>query len=234
MKAETKRKIYNIISIIVLFAVFSFCCWAIGPKLLETVKNPDAFREFIGSNFLAGVGAFLAIQILQVFFALIPGEPIEVFAGYAFGALPGLVLCTVGVTVATAIVFLLTRKFGKKFTYILMAEDKLNSFKFMQNEKKLELLIFLLFFIPGTPKDLLTYVAGLTKIDIKKFLILTSVARIPSIISSTLAGDTLQEGNYITTVIIFGVTGVVSIAGIILYNYIKKKKSDNVENQKEL
>ena len=230
MTDENKRKIYNIISIIVFMSVFAFACLVVGPKLLESLNEPDKFRDFIKDNLILGILAFLLIQIFQVFFALIPGEPVEIFAGYAFGAIPGLILCTVGVLIATVAIFALTRRFGKKFTYILVAEDKLNSLKFMQNEERVEILFFLLYFIPGTPKDLITYFAGLTKVGFKRFLVISSVARIPSVITSTIAGNSIQSENYLLTAVIFGATAIISLGGIITYHYILKKKNRKSEN----
>lgn len=219
-----KRLIYNAVSIVVFICIFAFAIIVIGPKLLEAVKQPDKFKDFINDNIILGTFIFILIQVFQVFFALIPGEPIEIFAGYAFGSVWGLVLCTVGVTLATAAIFWLTRRFGKRFTYILLAEDKIQNLKFMQNEKKVELIFFLLYFIPGTPKDLLTYVAGLTKMNFWKFIIISSIARIPSILTSTLAGATLQNENYLLSAIIFALTGGISIVGAVFYNKINKSK----------
>ena len=230
ISSEKKRLIYNIISIVVFVLIFAFASIFIGPKLIETVKEPDKFRDFINENMFLGILAFLLIQVFQVFFALVPGEPIEIFAGYAFGSVFGLILCTVGVTIATAAIFWLTRRFGKKFTYILVAEDKIQNLKFMQNEKKVNLMFFILYFIPGTPKDLITYIAGLTKVGFWKFILISSIARIPSIITSTLAGATLQEENYILSAIIFGVTGIISIIGILIYNKISKSKGEKKDN----
>lgn len=225
-----KRLIYNIISVAVFIAISVFVSIFVGPKLIQSFSNPDDFRSFINQNKFLGIFTFLLIQVFQVFFALIPGEPIEIFAGYGFGAFWGLLLCCVGIAIASAAIFGLTRYFGRKFTYILVAEDKLSKLKFMQNENRVDLLLFILYFIPGTPKDLITYFAGLTKINFWKFLIISCFARIPSILTSTLAGATLQDENYILSAIVFGITGIISTSGIIIYNKIcqqKAKKNNN-------
>lgn len=233
MNMKKKQLIYNIISVVALILVFTFATLVIGPKLIATVTEPAEFKAFIDNNLAVGIIVFLAIQIFQVFFALIPGEPIEVFAGYGFGGFLGTLLCLAGILLASAAIFSLTRKFGKKFTYIVFAEDKLNSLKFMQSEEKIEFTIFLLFFIPGTPKDLLTYFAGLTKIGMKRFLVISTVARIPSIISSTFAGHYLMQENYLVSAIIFGVTAIVSICGIIFHKKYRQRKQDK-QKEKDL
>lgn len=66
---------------------------------------------------------------------------------------------------------------------------------FLKKEKNLELIIFIIFFIPGTPKDLLTYIAPFTRIKLKTFLLLTTFARIPSVITSTIGGNALSNQN---------------------------------------
>lgn len=223
------RTLYNIISVAVLTAVFVFVTLAVGPRLLATVREPEKFSAFIHENLPVGVAAFVGIQILQVFFALIPGEPIELFAGYAFGWLWGTLLCLVGCLIGSVLVFLLTRRFGSRFTCIAFAEDKLNSLKFMQNEKKLGLMTFLLFFIPGTPKDLLTYFVGLTKLSLKKFLLISGIARIPSVLTSALTGSSLMQQNYLASVLIFGITALVSLAGLALYKKISGIRSARQE-----
>ena len=86
-------------------------------------------------------------------------------------------------------------------------------------------LIFLLFFIPGTPKDLLTYFVGLTDIRLQTFLILSMVARIPSVVSSTFGGHLLGEERYLGAVILYGITGLLSLLGMVGYQrYLKKKE----------
>jgi uncharacterized membrane protein YdjX (TVP38/TMEM64 family) len=80
--------------------------------------------------------------------------------------------------------------------------------------------------IPGTPKDLLSYFVGLTEMKLSEWLIITTIARIPSVATSTIGGNALGEGNYITAITVFAITAVVSILGILIYNYITKKREN--------
>ena len=117
------------------------------------------------------------------------------------------------------------RKFGKPLFEVFFDTEKMERFRFLQNSQKLELLIFLLFFIPGTPKDVLTYFAPLTPIKMRDFLLISTFARIPSIITSTYAGSTILEGNLLKTVIAFSVTAVLGIAGILIGNRLTDRKN---------
>ena len=186
--------------------------------------SQEGFRAYLQSFGKAGWFVLLGLQFLQVFIALIPGELLETAAGYAFGPYMGTLLCYVGVALASCLVFLLVRRFGAGLVEVFISREKINQFRFINTEKKRNLVIFLLFLIPGTPKDLLTYFVGLTDIKLGAFLIISLTARLPSVVSSTVGGHLLGEGQYWSALILYGITGAVSIAGLLLYNYILRRK----------
>lgn len=147
--------------------------------------SQEGLRDYIQSFGAAGWIVFLVLQILQVFIALIPGKLLESVAGFVLGPVFGTLLCYAGVAIASSLVFVLTRKFGVKLVEVFISREKINQLRFLNTEKKRDLLIFLAFFIPGTPKDLLTYFVGLTEIRLGAFLVISLVARIPSVVTST-------------------------------------------------
>jgi uncharacterized membrane protein YdjX (TVP38/TMEM64 family) len=115
-----------------------------------------------------------------------------------------------------------------------ISKEKIKSLRFIKNSKNLNLLIFILFLIPGSPKDIITYAIGLTPVKLKTLLILTGIARIPSILTSTIAGDALGMQNYTAAVIVYAVAGVISLAGILIYRRISKepvKKEQDAKTQ---
>ena len=172
-----------------------------------------------------GVLGLLAVQILQIVIAFIPGEPIELVAGSMYGAAWGLAFCLIGIFIGTFGIFTLVRKKGKAALERSSHKDALRKYAFVQNEEKLETIIFLLYFIPGTPKDILVYVCALTDIPRSRFLLISTFARIPSVITSTLAGASFATGNLGLTVLIFVITGVLGVAGILVHNRLIQKKS---------
>ena len=180
--------------------------------------SQDDFREYIRSFGALGPLVLLGLQILQVFIALIPGEIVESAAGDACGPWMGTAVCYLGICIASVLIFTLTRRYGVRLVEVFISREKINELRFLNTERKRNNLIFLLFFIPGTPKDLLTYFVGLTDIRLRTFLLLSMVARIPSVISSTFGGHLLGEENYILAVIVYALTGLVSILGMVGYN----------------
>lgn len=222
MKYERRRKCLAGISaavVILLALLLTLFVW----NWLRSFSQ-EGFRNYIQSFGALGWLVMLLLQFLQVFIALIPGELIETAAGYAFGPVVGTLLCYAGVAAASSVVFLLTRRFGVRLVEIFVPREKINQLRFINTPKKRDGLIFLLFFIPGTPKDLLTYFVGLTDIKLSAFLILSLVARIPSVLSSTFGGHLLGEGQYWGAVALYGITGAVSLLGLMLYNRIVKKR----------
>ena len=94
-----------------------------------------------------------------------------------------------------------------------------------KNPKKIEFIIFILFFIPGTPKDLLTYVSGLFPIKLWRFIVITTIARIPSIITSTLAGANIATGNWKLGLALYAIIFLIVVAFIYIYNRFDKDKT---------
>lgn len=185
----------------------------------------ESFRDYIRSFGPAGWLVLLALQFLQVFVALIPGEILETGAGYAFGPLWGTVICYCGVAAASALVFMLTRRFGVKLVEVFISREKINDLGFLRTEKKRNMLVFVLFLIPGTPKDLLTYFVGLTDMKLGTFLTLSLIARLPSVLSSTVGGHLLGAGNYAGALWLYAITAAVSLAGLLVYNAILRRRS---------
>lgn len=133
-----------------------------------------------------------------------------------------MILCLLGTIVGSAIIYAFTRRFGVKMVEAFISREKLDSLKFIHNSRKLNILIFVLFFIPGTPKDLITYFIGLTPMKLSTFLALSTIARIPSVVSSTLGGNAMGLRNYGVALVVFAITLVISGIGLLIYTKIVK------------
>lgn len=209
----------------------------IGAFLLRdyfSAENMDKLKAFVGEHWLAGSLIFIGICMVQVIIALIPGEAVEIAAGVIFGSWYGTLLCLVGITLGSIVVILLVRRFGRKFVESLYPREKIDSLPILRDPKKRNATIFLLFLIPGTPKDLITYIIGLTEVSVPMYIVLTTVARIPSILMSTLGGDAFSEGKIIEAVFIFAAAAAVSGVGYLVYLAIQKRsKKKHGKNEKQ-
>ena len=221
---EKHKKLLSIFSL-VFFAVFMVVVfWFAGRPMIELVEDPDQYRAWIDGKGIWAQISFIAMVFFQVIFAIIPGEPLEICAGIAFGGMEGTLLCLLGIFLGSAVIFLLVRKLGVRLVEVFFSVDKIRSLHFLQNEKRLDRVLFFIMMIPGTPKDLLSYFVPLTKISLGHWLALTTFARIPSVVTSTVGGDALGEKNYLFAAIVFAVTCLISLAGAVLFDYFTKKR----------
>ena len=204
---------------LLLFIVLSvLACWFAGRPLIQFAGEPERFRTWVDQQGVWAPVLFLGMIILQIVVAIIPGEPLEIVAGYAFGAVEGTLLCILGAFVGRVMVFLLVRRFGTRAVEVFFPLEKLQSLKFLQNEKRLTFWVFFLFFLPGTPKDVLCYIVGLTKLPLRSWLLISAVAPIPSVVTSTIGGDALGMGNYAFAALVFAITLLISGLGLAAYH----------------
>lgn len=221
-----KKKIY-LIAIIVALVFVGVVGYLVGKPMIEFVREPERFRAWVDSSGLWGRVAFVGMVVFQLIIAIIPGEPLEMGAGYAFGAVEGTLLCILGCVIGSALVFLFVRRFGVKLVEVFFSREKIRSLRFLQDSRRLNLLTFIVFFIPGTPKDLLSYFIGLTDMKLGTWLLITGVARIPSIVPSTVTGDALGLQNYQFALIAFGATLLLSLGGILVYRRLSARRHPN-------
>lgn len=212
------------------FVIFVVLCgtviWFIGRPMIALAGDPEAFRDWVDSFGFLGKLAYVGMMALQVLIVLIPGEPFELAGGYAFGWFEGTILALTGFVIGSAAVFMLVRKFGVKLVQVFFTEDKIREMEFLKNPKKTKIIAFIIMMIPGTPKALISYFAGLTKLTLKQWLTIVAVARVPSLISSTIPGGAAGSENYILAAVVWGISLVVSAIGVVYYRRICKQQQE--------
>lgn len=228
-KQFTKKhqKALGLAAIAIALIVMGLIGWRIGVPLVKFASEPEKFRDWVNSSGALGRFAYIGMVILQVVIAVLPGEPFEIAAGYAFGAVEGSLLCIAASTLGSVMVFLLVRRFGVPLAEVFFPPEKLGRIRFLKTTPKRNLIFLIIFMIPGTPKDLLCYFAGLTDMRFSLWLMICSLGRLPSIVTSTVGGDALGTSNYWLAGGVFAATFVISIAGLWVYDRICKKHGGN-------
>lgn len=221
------KKFLKITGYILVAAIIAVMVYYTIPfvKLLYTQEGRALIDQKVESFGSLAPLAFIGIEIAQIVAAFIPGAPVEVMSGVLFGAVWGVIWCFAGIFIGTVIVFFLVRKFGRPLVYKLFPQEKLDTVKILNDEKRLALTVFVLFVIPGTPKDFLTYIAGLTKIKPTKFFLIAAFARTPSMACSVLMGANLGKGRFLVSFILFAVIIIASIIGYLIKKRILDKKN---------
>ena len=221
---QVRKKILGIAILVFLAGISAVLFLRLGKPMIELVKDSERLHAWVDELGWKSRLAYIGMVCFQVIVAVIPGEPLELAAGYAFGAWEGTLICLIGIFLGSMIVFLLVRIFGLRLVRLLFSEEKINSMKFLKNQKKLFVVSAVLMLVPGTPKDLLTYCMGLTPLPMSTWMLICSVGRIPSVITSTLGGHALSQRNYLYAAIVFGVTAVLCGFGFWLYARMQNKK----------
>jgi len=219
-----QQRIVGILIVLLMTIVVAFIGVYIGKPFIQFIEEPERFRHWVEQHGILGRSIYIGIVFLQVVIALIPGEPLEITAGYAFGILEGSILYMTGAMIGSVAVFFMTRRYGIRFLELFFSKEKLQSLAFLKNNRKRSFLLFLFFLTPGTPKDLLCYYAGLTDIKITTFLFINAVGRLPALLTSVIGGNALGVQSYTVAIIVFAVTLLISGVGYFVYQKISNKK----------
>ena len=228
---EKQKKRIAAAGVVIFILLSLFLFWFVGRPMIRFARQPELFRQWVDARGIWGKAAYVGMVFLQVLVAIIPGEPLELCGGYAFGAFWGTVLCLLGAVLGSVAVFAFVRKFGQPLVEVFFPREKLESLRFLRSSPKRDALMWLIFTVPGTPKDLLCYFAGLTDLSWGKWLLIAIVGRIPSILTSTIGGDALGVQNYQFAIITFAVTLVISGIGLLIYRAVCRRHEQKADEK---
>lgn len=224
---DRHKKFISVLALLIFIAFCGAVGYFAGVPMVRLVENPAQFQAMVDYWGIWSRLIFVGMVVLQVIIAFIPGEPIELAAGYAFGFIEGTLLTLLGFLIGSLLVFLLVRKFGVKLVEVFFPADKIRRFSFLKNPKKTKTLAFLLMLIPGTPKDFLSYFVGLTQISLKNWMLIVAVGRLPSLVTSTATGAAAGEENYLLSALMLGITILLTAAGVVYYRILCKEQEED-------
>jgi uncharacterized membrane protein YdjX (TVP38/TMEM64 family) len=223
------------ILIICIFAGLSFFSiyqyntqlWREAVKLYYILLNHHRLKEIIISFGAYSPLAFILLQIVQVVVAPIPGGAIEFIGGYLFGVGAGFLYSMVGLLLGSWVAFSLARIFEKWAIERFVSEEMRKKFDYLIGHEGV-ILSFLLFLIPGFPKDALCYILGLTPMHLGIFLIISTIGRVPGTLMAILQGAKAFDHQYKIFFILMGVSVLVILVFYIyhdeIHNWVKKLK----------
>ena len=224
-----KRKIVLKITVIILsILAVALVCYAFFPLLknINTEEGRLSFKAKVNSMGLKGFLLLYLLETVQILFVVIPGEPIELLYGMCYGSIKGAIYLTITVFLNTIIVYYIVKKFGRKVLDFFFSEEKIKKFEqkeIFNRKDKIEHILTLLFFLPGTPKDMLLYIGAFLPISKWKFICISTFARFPSVITSTIAGSGITNNNLKVTIVTYIITGMLALI-ITLFDRKNKKE----------
>ncbi len=218
-KIFTKSFVLKLIGILLLGIMVIVVMVKFAPQLIEMVKNPQQFADYIKSFGVWGSIVFILFEILQVIVALIPGDFFHVAAGFIYGMPLGFILAYFGELLGALIAFSIAKFFGEEIVKKFVSEKWIQKTSDLINSAKGTVGILVLCLIPFIPKDILIYVAGLTPVKPLRFLTIFLLCRIPDIFIKSSGGAQLYEQDYTGLIIV--ISAFLVLLGI---GYLLKKK----------
>ena len=216
-----KAKARWVIGGAILAALVAACGWLV-------LTDPPAYqflvRLYVDKRFLKhtlrewGVLApviFIGLQALQVIIAPIPGELTGILGGYLFGQWLGLLYSMMGLTLGSVASFAVGRWLGARYVQKLVSPDIWHRMGFIV-EAEGAILCFLIFLIPGLPKDVTCYLFGLSPMPLWVFAVVSTLGRIPGTWVLSAQGARTASGDYLEVIL---VTAVAVAVALPLYYY---------------
>lgn len=229
MKKHLSEKTAAIIKVVAFVFVFGtllglFIAYFDFFYSLLKLSNRQTLRSEMMAMGWWGYGLAFLIQFAQVVISFLPGEVVELFLGMAYGPFVGLLIALIGVVAGTTVAYYLAKWIGLPFVRLFIKKNYFAKYAFLNDEKKVALGVFIVYLIVGLPVDTATYLAPGLKIKFWKFLLLSTVARIPKIISSTIVGHYLVEDNLWVSIIVFFGTAFLSVIAALIFHFVNRKR----------
>ena len=184
-------------------------------------SNKERVNNFVMSFGSYAPLVFIGFQILQVLAAPIPGEFTGFVGGYLFGTVPGLIYSTVGLSMGSFLAFLVARGVGMPLIRRFLRRDFMEKFEYII-ERHGAFLAFILFLIPGTPKDSFCYLLGVSPMRVITFLLISSLGRIPGTLLLTMQGNSVRSEHYRASFIFLGLILLLIVLAFIYRDRIEK------------
>jgi len=204
------RRVLALVAFPALVAALAAAAIVYREPLWQLFHSAESLREWLSAEGGVAPLIFVGLQALQVVVFFIPGEIPQVVGGYLFGTWKGSLLSLAGITLGAGLNYFAARLLGLPFVYALFRRDSVDRIRTLAGSRRARLSFFLLFLIPGIPKDILCYVAGLSPLGLPTFLLYSTLGRIPGIVGSALIGDAaagrrwlLAGGILITATVLF-------------------------------
>jgi uncharacterized membrane protein YdjX (TVP38/TMEM64 family) len=236
-KSKKQKAAIYIVFISAFLGLLVYLAVRFGPQLTDLAGKPEDLKELLNSYGWKGIIIFIGIQILQVVVAAIPGEVVQLAGGYIYGTWLGTLYSLLGIVPGSVLVFFIARLLGYPLVKLFVSKNQLEKFNFMINSNKSEIAMFILFLIPGIPKDILTYIAGITPVKPLKFFAIIIIGRLPALLASSYIGSSAQKGNYGVVIALSAAVLVLFVAGVLLKDKIISKvhkisgKKDETDNK---
>lgn len=223
--------------VILLVYQFNSQLWRKAVELYGILHDQNQLKGVISSYGPYTPLVYVLIQIIQVVLAPIPGGAIEFLGGYLFGVKAGFIYSMIGLVLGSWVAFSLARIFEKLAVEKFVSPRTRKRFDYLIGHEGV-ILSFLLFLIPGFPKDALCYILGLTPMHLGIFITISTIGRIPGTLMACLQGGKAFDHQYKTFLILSGISALIILVFYIyhdeIHHLIKKLKDKKDKKDKKV
>jgi uncharacterized membrane protein YdjX (TVP38/TMEM64 family) len=226
VKIEGKQKLkisLNIVALLLFIGLIVYLSIRYTPQVRNLFARRHQLKGLVEEQGAYAIVAFICVQVFQVIVAAVPGEIVQVAGGYLFGTFWGAAFLIGGLIIGSLVAFFAARLLGFRLVKTFVAAPKLAKLLGLISSAKSELVLFILYLLPGLPKDVLTYIAGLTPINPWRFLALAILGRLPALIVSCYIGASLEQENLWAVVVVSALSVILLLGGWLFKDKILEK-----------
>lgn len=214
-RIKTFSAIFKLALLLVILIGLPLYIYFFHRDFINNFSSQENIEVFLNEYKAQSVFIYIGSQILQIVICIIPGQWLQFAAGYMYGFWLGYLYSLAGAFLGTIITYYVARVLGHDAMHLIFGEEKIQKMLISLNSKKAVVLVFLIFLIPGVPKDLCNYVAGLSEMKLKPFLVVSLIGRSPGMMGSLLIGRQIYSGGYVSAAVIAAVAIVLCILGVV-------------------
>ena len=215
-KKKVAIAILKLILLILIVVLIPLYLYFYQQDFLMRFRDFNDIVSFLDRYKLQSIPIYIILQIAQIVISVLPGQFFQLAAGYLYTFWPALLFSCIGAFLGTTITFWLAKGLGSDFVHIFFEKDKTEDYVKRLNSKRAYTIVFLLYAIPGIPKDVVSYAAGLSEMKYKAFIILSTIGRLPGMMGSIMIGSMWHKEEYVG-MIILAIIAVVAFCSCIIY-----------------
>lgn len=209
-------KVFILIGIVAGIPLYVYFCHGDWIKTFESLDDIVALiNHYKGYSILV----YILLQIVQIIISVLPGQAFQIAAGYLFGPFASVIYAMTGAIIGTAISFMLAKLLGRDMVHVIFSQDQVSYYVEKLNSKKAYVIVFLIYLIPGIPKDMVSYIAGISEMKFKPFIVLSALGRLPGMLGSILIGTLLYHEIYVGV----GIVAVIAVLSFLMCVICRKK-----------
>lgn len=217
-----------------LIAALLVLVFNLGRDALVLAKDPRRLHALAQRCGIWGWAVIVGFSALQAVLPVMPASVIQVAAGFLYGAWPGALLCLVGIALGSALLFFFVRKFGTRLAGLFIDMQRVYTLPLFSDAKRLNLLLYLLFLVPGTPKTTLMILSGLTPCRARFFLPMMLAARLPAVLSTCFSGQALGQSDYWEAGLLLALIAILALVGAGTYRHLVKHESAMLDEKRKI